>query len=113
MAPRLHPDTVTDFLVALKYRVIERQQLNVIPLTVRQLVAALRPFASEEPGALHFSPQGLRALLDLWVEAALEAETAEDWLEGIDAALRRWLAAQGARPPAPELGMAPLPLPLF
>jgi AlwI restriction endonuclease len=113
VAPRLHPDTVTDFLVALKYRVIERQQLNVIPLTVRQLVAALRPFASEEPGALHFSPQGLRALLDLWVGAALEAETAEDWLEGIDAALRRWLAAQGARPLAPELGMAPLPLPLF
>jgi hypothetical protein len=112
-APRLHPDTVTDFLVALKYRVIERQQLNVIPLTVRQLVAALRPFASEDPGALQFSPHRLRALLDSWVGAALEAETGEDWLAGIDAALRRWLAAQGARPQAPELGMAPLPLPLF
>src|SRR5262249_49362563 len=33
VAPRLHPDTVTDFFVALRYRVIERQQINAIPLT--------------------------------------------------------------------------------
>jgi len=47
------------------------------------------------------------------VEAALGAETAQDWLEGIDAALRRWLAAQGARPEGPEIGAVPVPLPLF
>jgi hypothetical protein len=113
LAPRLHPDTVTDFLVALKYRVIERQQINAIPLTLRQLVAALRPYGSEAPGAPAFEPARLHRLLQSWIEAALRAETAEDWLDGIDAALRRWLAAQGARPDGPEIGAVAVPLPLF
>jgi hypothetical protein len=113
LAPRLHPDTVTDFLVALKYRVIERQQINAVPLTVRQLAAALRPFASDAPGASPFEPARLHRLLEAWVAAALAAETAEDWLAGIDAALRRWLAAQGAPLVAPEIGAGPVPLPLF
>jgi hypothetical protein len=99
--------------VALKYRVIERQQINAVPLTIRQLAAALRPFAADAPGASPFEPARLHRLLEAWVAAALAAETAEDWLAGIDAALRRWLAAQGAPPVAPEIGAAPVPLPLF
>jgi hypothetical protein len=113
LAPRLHPDTVTDFLVALKYRVIERQQINAIPLTLRQLAATLHPYGSEAPGAPLFEPARLHRLLEAWVEAALRAETAQDWLDGIDAALRRWLAAQGARPDGPEIGAVAVPLPLF
>ena len=95
-----------------QYRVIERQQLNVIPLTVRQLVGALRLFASEEPGALLFSPQGLRALLDPWVGARWRQRRRRTGWKGSTPPLRRWLAAQGARPLAPELGMGPHP-PLF
>ncbi|MGH2355552.1 MAG: AlwI family type II restriction endonuclease, partial [Chloroflexota bacterium] len=109
IAPKLHPDTATDFFVALKYRVIERQQIAAIPLTLRQFTAALRPFG----GALAFAPEHLRRLVEGWVEAGLAAETGEDWLAGIDAALRRWLVALGAPLPISEAGAVPVPLPLF
>jgi hypothetical protein len=116
VAPRLHVDTVTDFLVALKYRVIERQQINAIPFTVRQLVATLRPFSGQGgAGAegLPFASERLGDLLRACVDAALASETGEDWLAGIEAAQRRWLAAIGARTAPPEMGARPLPLPLF
>jgi NAD(P)-dependent dehydrogenase (short-subunit alcohol dehydrogenase family) len=44
---------------------------------------------------------------------ALAADTGEEWLAGIDAALRRWLAALGASPPLPERTPKAIPLPLF
>jgi hypothetical protein len=109
IAPKIHPDTATDFFVALKYRVIERQQVVAVPLSVRQFTAALRPFAGQVP----FAPERLRELLDAWVEAALAAETGEEWLVGIDAALRRRLAALGAPPPRLDRTPKAIPLPLF
>jgi len=109
VAPKIHQDTATDFFVALKFRVIERQQVVAIPLSVRQLVAALRSFAGHVP----FAPELLRRLLDACVAAALSADTGEEWLAGIDAALRHWLAALGAPPPPAERTPAALPLPLF
>ncbi len=135
IAPKLHQDTVTDFFVALKYRVIERQQIAAIPLTLHQLISALRPFAGIsrdralpdgrlsdsalpngtspdsrpwEGGGL--APQRLHGLLTSCVQAALAAETGEDWLAGIDAALLRWRVSLGAPVPAPEYAATPLPL---
>lgn len=109
ISPRIHPDTVNDFFVALKYRVIERQQIAALPLTFRQFTAALRPFC----GSIPFSPDHLRRLLASLVDAALASETGDEWLEEIDAALRRWLALLGA-PGLPAEPLArPVPLPLF
>lgn len=145
IAPKLHQDTVTDFFVALKYRVIERQQIAAIPLTLHQLIAALRPFAgiSRDRALPHvafpagafpagrladtalpngispdgrpwegsgLAPQRLHGLLTSCVQAALAAETGEDWLAGIDAALLRWRVSLGAPVPAPEYAATPLPL---
>jgi hypothetical protein len=109
LAPKIHPDTATDFFVALKYRVIERQQIAALPLTLRQFEAACRPFA----GDVAFDPAGFRRLLERLVEAGLAAETGDEWLAGIDAALRHWLAALGAPPPKTEGAARALPLPLF
>lgn len=109
LAPRIHADTANDFFIALKYRVIERQQIAAIPLTVRQLTAALRPFV----GALSFDPSRLRRLLEACVQAGLGSETGEEWLERIDAALRTWLAALGVPLEMSEPVARPVPLPLF
>lgn len=151
VAPRLHRDTVTDFFVALKYRVIERQQIIAIPLTLQQFISALRPFAgpgsaaADSIGAAALGPNGpigsrwadvellgaesteatpndraagtpppvaqrLHSLLARCVDAALAAETGEDWVEGIEAALRRWQVSSGAPAPAAEYAATPLPL---
>ena len=48
---------------------------------LRQLAATLRPYGSEAPGAPVFAPERLHHLLESWVDAALRAETAQDWLE--------------------------------
>jgi hypothetical protein len=109
LAPKIHPDTATDFFVALKFRVIERQQIVAVPLTLRQFVAAMQPFA----GHTTFSPARLRQLLDACVEAAFAAETGEEWLAGLDAALRRWLTALGAPPALLHRPPQAIPLPLF
>ncbi len=109
LAPRIHPDTAADFFVALKYRVIEREQIVAIPLTIRQLVAALRPFT----GQVAFSPHHLRRLLELLVEAAQDAATGDEWLAGIDAALRRWLAGLGAPTATLRAPVEAVALPLF
>lgn len=108
LAPKIHADTVTDFFVALKYRVIERQQIAAIPLTLRQFTAALRPFT----GRVEFEPKLLTQVLNGCVQAGLEAATGEEWLTAIDATLRRWLASIGV--PAGALDVAiPAPLPLL
>lgn len=109
VAPRLHPDTVTDFLVALKYRVIERQQIAAIPLTLQQFIAAVRPFGA----SVAFDPQRWRAFLESCVQAGLQAEIGEDWLSGIDVALRHWQTSLGVTPSSAEAPAAPVPLPLF
>jgi hypothetical protein len=109
VAPRVHPDSAADFFVALKYRVIERQQLAVFPLTVSQVTAALRPFAGER----EFRPSLLRSLLDAWLEAGLTSETGDEWLERIDVALRRWLLSLGVSPHAAEQTSVAVPLPLL
>lgn len=109
VAPRIHPDTATDFFLALKFRVIERQQIAAIPLTLRQFRAALHPFAE----GVSFEPSLLQRLLDAFVQAGLHADTGEEWREGIDAALRRWLASLGVERPPLEITAQPLPLPLF
>jgi hypothetical protein len=109
LTPRIHPDTANDFFVALKYRVIERQQIVAVPLSLRQFTMAMRPFASGET----FVPQKLQRLFATCVEAALAVETGDDWMEAIDAALRRWLAWLGA-PEAPLTETTrPMPLPLL
>ena len=92
LAPRIHPDTATDFFVALKFRVIERQQIAVVPLTLRQFVALARPFAAR----IAFQPPYLRDVLTRLVEAGLAAETGDEWLKAIEAALRRRPAPRGA-----------------
>jgi len=109
IAPRIHQDTANDFFVALKYRVIERQQIAAIPFTIRQLVAALQPFTS----IATFQPAHLRRLLQSTVDAGLAAETGDEWLECIDAELRRWLAALGAPVLVQPSPARPVPLPLF
>ena|GEM_PF-4041798 len=109
VAPRIHPDTANDFFVALKYRVIERQQIAAIPFTIRQLVSALQPFT----GIATFHPTHLRRLLQATVDAGLAAGTGDEWLEGIDAELRRWLAALGAPILVQPSAARPVPLPLF
>jgi hypothetical protein len=109
VAPRIHPDTANDFFVALKYRVIERQQINAIPLALHQLTAALRPFAGHVPS----DSSRLGRLIDAWVQAALDSDTGDEWLERIDAALRTWLAQLGAPSIAGELRPRAVPLPLF
>ncbi|MBI3973755.1 MAG: AlwI family type II restriction endonuclease [Chloroflexi bacterium] len=115
LAPRIHPDTATDFFVALKYQVIERRTIVAIPLSLRQLIAALRPFTGTPaaPAARVFTPARLRELLDAWVEAAHAAHTGDEWLAGIDAALRRWLVAIGASTSDVERTPTAIPLPLF
>jgi hypothetical protein len=109
LAPKIHADTAADFFVALKYRVIDRQQIAAIPLTLRQLVAALRPFAT----GLDFRPEHLQRLLDDFVAAGLHADTGDEWLKSIDAALRRWLTALGVPPGPSEPSARAVPLPLF
>ncbi|HEU5316045.1 MAG TPA: AlwI family type II restriction endonuclease, partial [Chloroflexota bacterium] len=109
LAPRIHPDTANDFFVALKYRVIEREQIAALPLTLAQLTAALRPFA----GSVEFAPERLERLLTSLVTAALDAETGDEWLEGVDAALRTWLAGLGATVAHANPVARPVPLPLF
>jgi hypothetical protein len=109
LAPRIHPDTANDFFVALKYRVIERQQIVAIPLTLRQFAAAVRPFS----GHIEFAPGHLRRLLSACVDAGLSAETGDEWIDGIAAALRLWLAGLGVPLSAEEPLARPLPLPLF
>ena len=95
--------------MALKYRVIERQQIACVPLTVSQLVAALRPFT----GGVAFSPDHLRRLLSACVEAGLRAETGDEYLAGVEAALRTWLASLGVAPTTSEITAQAVPLPLF
>jgi hypothetical protein len=109
VAPRIHPDTATDFFVALKYRVVEREQIVALPLTIRHFSTALRPFA----GAVSFTPGILHTLLDRCVQACLEAETGDEWLAGIDLELRRWLASLGAPASVVEPAPRAVPLPLF
>jgi hypothetical protein len=109
IAPRIHADTANDFFVALKYRVIEREQIAALPLTIAQLTAALRPFA----GQVEFDPSRLRRLLGACVDAGLASETGDEWLDRIGAALRTWLAGLGAHVTAPEPVARPVPLPLF
>jgi hypothetical protein len=108
VAPRIHPDTAADFYVALRYRVIERQEIAVIPLTLRQFVSLLRPFG----GQREFAPEALRQLLDDWIQAAFVAESAEDWIAGIDRERRRWLLSLGAEPGSEPQRALLLPLPL-
>ena len=102
IAPRIHPDTANDFFVALKFRVIERQQIAAIPLTLRQFTAMLSPFGGDIP----FTPPLLERLLVSLVEAGLAAETGDDWIEGIDGTLRTWLASLGATSAAASLAPA-------
>ena len=109
IAPRIHADTVNDFFVALKYRVIERQQIVVVPFTVRQFVATLRPFA----GAVAFEPAMLRGLLERCVGVGLEAETGDEWLEAIEGARRGWLTGLGAPTLTEEPVARAVPLPLL
>ncbi|MGI8424448.1 MAG: AlwI family type II restriction endonuclease [Chloroflexota bacterium] len=109
IAPRVHPDSANDFFVALKYRVIERQQIAAIPLTVTQFATALRPFAA----GVEFQAHTLQRLLAAWVEAGLTAETGDEWLERIDGALRAWLVSLGVSPHAAERAAHAVPLPLF
>ena len=109
VAPRVHADSAADFFVALKFRVIERQQLAVFPITIAQLTAALRPFA----GGREFEPALLRGLLDAWQESGLASETGDEWLERIDSELRRWLVSLGAAPHAVDTAPVAVPLPLL
>ena len=109
LAPRIHADTANDFFVALKYRVIDRQQIAVVPLTVRQFTTALRPFA----GGMAFEPPLLRGLLERCVGAGLAAETGGEWLEAIEAGRRAWLIGLGAPLSAEEPAARAVPLPLL
>ncbi len=114
LAPSIHSDTATDFFVALKYRVIEREQIAVIPLRIAQFIQIMQPFASDESPRPLDPATSLRALCEEFVAASLAAETGEEWLERIDEMVASWRSSlRGDDADDAMLPPSLRPLPLF
>ena len=114
LAPGIHSDTMTDFFVALKYRVIERVRIPVIPLRIAQFIQIMQPFATEEAEVRPAPDASLRTLCEGFVDAGLAADTGEEWLERIESIATGWrLSVMGDDTDAPVPLQSLRPLPLF